>query len=92
MQQILEKYSFDQTFYNELKKQDQLKKAQKYQIGLIKELVNIGIIEYLDVNELNNTNIGFSITECSPETTHLELNYNIILGILAGMIPFPHHN
>lgn len=58
----------------------------------MEELIGLGIIEYLDVNELNNTNIKFSLEECDDETTHIELNYNIIIGILAGMIPFPHHN
>jgi len=55
-------------------------------------LLDIGIIEYLDVNEMNNTNIKFSFDEIEPTTTHIEINFNIILGILAGMIPFPHHN
>lgn len=52
----------------------------------------MGIIEYLDVNELNNSNIVFSLGEIDSDTTHIEFDYNIILGILAGVIPYPHHN
>lgn len=59
---------------------------------VIEQLIMMGVIEYLDVNELNNCNVAFSLQEISTITTHVELGYNIILGIIAGMIPFPHHN
>lgn len=59
---------------------------------MIDFFIQNGIVEYLDVNELNNCNIGFEKSQITPKTTHLEFSYNIILGVVAGMIPFPHHN
>ena len=44
------------------------------------------------MNELNNCNIVFSTKEIKTDTTHIEFSLDIILGVLAGMIPYPHHN
>lgn len=30
--------------------------------------------------------------EATPETTHIEIEPFTILGVVAGLIPFPHHN
>ncbi|KAL9241333.1 hypothetical protein vseg_015456 [Gypsophila vaccaria] len=51
-----------------------------------------GLIEYLDVNEENNTLIALYEEEAGPETTHIEIEPFTILGVIAGLIPFPHHN
>ncbi|KAF6143408.1 hypothetical protein GIB67_029577 [Kingdonia uniflora] len=51
-----------------------------------------GLIEYLDVNEQNNTLIALYEGEAEPETTHIEIEPFTILGIIAGLIPYPHHN
>lgn len=51
-----------------------------------------GLIEYLDVNEENNTLIALYESEATPETTHIEIEPFTILGVCAGLIPFPHHN
>lgn len=29
---------------------------------------------------------------CTPDTTHLEIEPFTLLGVVAGLIPFPHHN
>ncbi|XP_010242622.1 PREDICTED: DNA-directed RNA polymerase III subunit 2 isoform X2 [Nelumbo nucifera] len=51
-----------------------------------------GLIEYLDVNEENNALIALYEGEAEPETTHIEIEPFTILGVCAGLIPYPHHN
>lgn len=51
-----------------------------------------GLIEYLDVNEENNAFVALYESSCGPQTTHLEIEPFTILGVVAGLIPFPHHN
>ncbi|XP_047315240.1 DNA-directed RNA polymerase III subunit 2 [Impatiens glandulifera] len=51
-----------------------------------------GLIEYLDVNEENNSLIALYEGEATTETTHIEIEPFTILGVCAGLIPFPHHN
>ncbi|KAL5706643.1 DNA-directed RNA polymerase [Ranunculus cassubicifolius] len=51
-----------------------------------------GLIEYLDVNEQNNALIALYEGETVPQTTHIEIEPFTILGVCAGLIPFPHHN
>ncbi|KAF7683458.1 DNA-directed RNA polymerase III subunit RPC2 [Astathelohania contejeani] len=55
-------------------------------------LVRRGKIEYLDANEENDSNIALSIKDIVINTTHLEIAPYTILGTVAGLIPFPHHN
>jgi DNA-directed RNA polymerase III subunit RPC2 len=57
-----------------------------------RDLVNVGLVEYLDVSELNDSLIALDETEICPETTHMEIAPFSILGVVAGTIPFPHHN
>jgi len=55
-------------------------------------LVKCGKIEYLDVNEENNALIALDEKWIKPETTHMEIAQYAILGVVAGLIPYPHHN
>lgn len=52
----------------------------------------LGLVEYLDVNEENDSNIALFEDRISPATTHLEIECFTILGACAGLIPYPHHN
>jgi len=49
-------------------------------------------VEYLDVNEENDCTIAMYENEIGPQTTHLEIEPFTILGAVAGLIPYPHHN
>ncbi|KAA6409993.1 MAG: DNA-directed RNA polymerase III subunit RPC2 [Lasallia pustulata] len=51
-----------------------------------------GLVEYLDVNEENDSNIAVYEHEINEMTTHLEIEPFTILGAVAGLIPYPHHN
>ncbi len=51
-----------------------------------------GIVEYLDCNEENDSNIAVYEDAIGPHTTHLEIEPFTILGAVAGLIPYPHHN
>ncbi|KAL9643773.1 hypothetical protein ABK040_016075 [Willaertia magna] len=51
-----------------------------------------GLIEYLDVNEENNSNIVFREEDITKDSTHLEIEPFTILGVCAGLVPYPHHN
>ena len=61
--------------------------------SLINSLLAENIIEYLDVNEMNNCMISLDLRKCTSETSHVEVSYDSILGVIAGStVPFPHHN
>ncbi|KAG6400582.1 hypothetical protein SASPL_137423 [Salvia splendens] len=51
-----------------------------------------GLIEYLDVNDENNALIALYEENAREETTHIEIEPFTILGVIAGLIPYPHHN
>jgi DNA-directed RNA polymerase III subunit RPC2 len=51
-----------------------------------------GLVEYLDVNEENDSTIAMSESDITAITTHLEIEPFTILGAVAGLIPYPHHN
>ncbi|RMZ67198.1 dna-directed rna polymerase iii subunit rpc2 [Pyrenophora seminiperda CCB06] len=51
-----------------------------------------GLVEYLDTNEENDTLIAMRETDINQHTTHLEIEPFTILGAVAGLIPYPHHN
>ncbi|XP_021274185.1 DNA-directed RNA polymerase III subunit 2-like [Herrania umbratica] len=61
-------------------------------IHTFQDFVRGGLIEYLDVNEQNNALIALYEGEATSETTHIEIEPLTILGVCAGLIPYPHHN
>lgn len=57
------------------------------------ECVREGIVEWVDVNEENDALIAVSEADIQAgRTTHLEIEPFTILGAVAGLIPYPHHN
>eukprot|EP00668_Euglena_longa_P033150 GGOE01042677.1.p1 GENE.GGOE01042677.1~~GGOE01042677.1.p1 ORF type:complete len:1135 (-),score=406.12 GGOE01042677.1:113-3463(-) len=51
-----------------------------------------GLVEFLDVNEENDCFIALREENIDAETTHLEIEPFTLLGVIAGLIPYPHHN
>lgn len=56
------------------------------------DFLHRGLVEYLDVNEENDSYIALYEADIGPNTTHLEIEPFTLLGAVAGLIPYPHHN
>ncbi|CAL1697963.1 unnamed protein product [Somion occarium] len=56
------------------------------------DFLHRGLVEYLDVNEENDSYTALYEQDIVPTTTHLEIEPFTILGAVAGLIPYPHHN
>jgi len=55
-------------------------------------LIKMGIIEYLDAQEEENTLIASKIEDITDSHTHLEVDPSNIFGIVASVLPYPEHN
>ncbi|KAI7933277.1 hypothetical protein MJO28_017749 [Puccinia striiformis f. sp. tritici] len=56
------------------------------------DFLSKGLIEYLDCNEENDSFIALYEEDIDSYTTHLEIEPFTLLGAVAGLIPYPHHN
>eukprot|EP00736_Rhodelphis_marinus_P004775 Rmarinus@m.6141 len=56
------------------------------------DFVRDGLIEFLDVNEENDSLVALTEASLQAPITHLEIEPFAILGVVAGLIPYPHHN
>ncbi|KAM3180393.1 hypothetical protein ACTXT7_016367 [Hymenolepis weldensis] len=56
------------------------------------DFLKLGVIEYLDSNELNDCLVALDEDSIVEGTTHMEIDPSTILGALAGLIPYPNHN
>ncbi|KAL9090271.1 MAG: hypothetical protein Q9159_002076 [Coniocarpon cinnabarinum] len=75
---------------SKVKKRD-LESLRKGRMGF-DDFLTRGYVEYLDVNEENDSNIAVYEADITDTTTHLEIEPFTILGAVAGLIPYPHHN
>lgn len=62
------------------------------QQGTWHDLLKEGVIEYLDAEEENYTLIALRPDEITKDTTHMEIDPGVILGLSASLVPFPTHN
>ncbi|MBI4043746.1 MAG: DNA-directed RNA polymerase subunit B [Candidatus Diapherotrites archaeon] len=56
------------------------------------DLINKGIVEYLDAEEEENTLVGTDENELTEDHTHMEINPTGILSIITSMIPYLENN
>ena len=56
------------------------------------DLVERGVVEYLDADEEEDALIAPSPGRITEKTTHVEIAPYTILGIAASLIPYPEHN
>lgn len=56
------------------------------------DFLKAGIVEYIDCNEENDSLIALYEKDIGEDTTHLEIEVFTVLGAVAGLIPYPHHN
>ncbi|MFO7710726.1 MAG: DNA-directed RNA polymerase subunit B [Candidatus Woesearchaeota archaeon] len=57
-----------------------------------KDLVNNGIIEYLDAAEEENALIAFKEEDLTPDYTHMELTPFAMVGLACALVPFGNFN
>jgi len=58
----------------------------------LEQLFRVGVIEYVDAYEEDNCLIALDDRFITEMHTHVEIDPATILGIVAGLIPYPHHN
>lgn len=56
------------------------------------DLINLGIIEYVDAAEEDNLLVAMSAADITPKHTHLELDPITMLGLTIGIIPYGNHD
>ncbi|MBI4150579.1 DNA-directed RNA polymerase subunit B [Candidatus Woesearchaeota archaeon] len=64
-----------------------IKQLQKNEMAW-NDLIEQGIIEFLDASEEENALIAFQESELSPEHTHLEISPLAMLGLSASLMPY----
>ncbi len=56
------------------------------------DLLNQGIVEYLDASEEENALVALTKDKIAQDTTHLEIDLIDCLGIVTSLVPFSNHD
>lgn len=56
------------------------------------DLLNQGVIEFLDAGEEENALVAFFAQEVTPEHSHLEISPLAMLGLATGLVPYGNYN
>ena len=56
------------------------------------DLINKGLIEYLDAAEEENSLIALYEEDVSPKKTHLEVDSMDLFGVITSILPYANHN
>ena len=56
------------------------------------DLISLGIIEYIDAAEEDNTLIAMSKEEITKEHTHLEIDPVTMFGVITALVPYANHD
>jgi len=67
-----------------------IKQLQKGEISW-NDLVEQGVVEYLDAAEEENSLIAFNEADLTPEHTHLEISPLAMLGLTASLMPYANY-
>ncbi len=70
---------------------EHIQKVAAGELGL-SDLVQAGVVEYLDAEEEENTLIAITPANLTPKHTHLELHPLSILGISGALVPYTENN
>ncbi|MCS7142335.1 MAG: DNA-directed RNA polymerase subunit B [Aigarchaeota archaeon] len=57
-----------------------------------RDLLDMGVIEYIDASEEENCLVALTPKSLTPSHTHLEISPLLMFGAVASMIPFSDHN
>lgn len=68
-----------------------IKQIQKGELKW-KDLLDQGIIEYLDASEEENALVAFFEKDLTPEHTHLEISPTVMMGLCTSLVPFANHS
>jgi DNA-directed RNA polymerase subunit B' len=68
-----------------------MKQLQKGEISW-KDLIEQGIIEYLDAGEEESALVAMREDEITPEHTHLEISPLLMLGLCTSLVPFSEYS
>lgn len=56
------------------------------------DLLNLGIVEYVDAAEEDNLLVAMSQDEIMPENTHLEIDPIAMFGLITALVPYANHD
>ena len=71
--------------------QEHVEKLKKGELRW-RQLVEQGLVEFLDAEEEENCFVALNEKTLTPEHTHLEISPAMILGFASSQLPFPEYN